>query len=159
LLGRRKYLEAIKVFEINTLNYPNSANVYDSLGEAYLKEGNTEIAAKNYQKAIELNPKNTNAAGILKRLQSQVEVDSNLLDLYAGDYQAPFGVLSFVKDKKRLVGLVSGEPDTIFLPRANTQFVDPIRGTQVTFVKNEKGAVTHIVILLNGREIQAKRIE
>jgi CubicO group peptidase (beta-lactamase class C family) len=159
LLGRRKYMEAIKVFEINTLNFPKSANVYDSLGEAYLRAGNTELAAKNYQKAIELNPKNTNDVGILKRLQGQVKVDSNLLDSYVGDYQAPFGVLSFIKDKERLIGLVSGESDTIFLPHSNIQFVDPIRGIQVTFVKNEKGAVTHIVILLNGREIQARRIE
>lgn len=159
LLGRKRYTEAIKVLEINALNFPKSANVYDSLGEAYLKEGNTQLAAKNYQKAIELNPKNTNAAGILKRLQSQVKVDSNLLDSYGGDYQAPFGILSFVKDKERLIGRVSGQPDTIFLPHTNTQFFDPIRGTQVTFIKDKKGTITHIVILLNGQEIQAKRIK
>jgi len=159
LLGRKRYEEAIKIFEVNTVGFPKSANVYDSLGEAYLKAGNTELAIRNYQKAIELNPQNTNAADILKRLQNLTKVDPNILDSYTGDYQAPFGVLTVVKDKERLVGRVSGQPDTILLPQKNTQFVDPIRGTRLTFIKGEKGMITHIVILLNGQEIQAKRIK
>ncbi len=159
LLGRKKYAEAIKVFEVNTVNFPKSSNVYDSLGEAYLKAGNTELAIKNYRRVVELNPQNTNAAAILKRLQNQVKVDSNLLNSYVGNYQTPFGVLTIVKDGERLVGRVSGEPDTTFLPQTKTRFVEAIRGTQLTFINNEKGAVTHIVILLSGREIQAKRIE
>ncbi|HEX8287733.1 MAG TPA: serine hydrolase [Pyrinomonadaceae bacterium] len=159
LLGRKKYAEAIKVFETNVADFPKSPNVYDSLAEAYLKAGNTEAASKNYEKAVELNPQNTNAASILKRLQNQVKVESNILDSYAGKYEAPFGVLTVVRDKERLIGQVSGEPDTILLPQTKTQFVEAIRGTQLTFVKDEKGLVAHIVILLNGHEIQAKRIE
>ena len=159
LLGRKRYAEAIKVFEVNTISFPKSPNVYDSLGEAYLKAGDTELAVRNYQKVIELDPQNMNAVGMLKRLQNQVKVDSNLLDAYVGDYQAPFGILTIVKDKERLIGRVSGEPDTILLPHTQTQFVESIRGTQLTFIKGEKDVITHIVILLNGREIQAKRIE
>ena len=159
LLGRKKYEEAVKIFEANTVSFPKSANVYDSLGEAYLKAGNTELAIKNYQKVVELNPQNTNAVDILKRLQNQVKVDQNILDSYAGDYQAPFGILTIIKDKERLVGRVSGQPNTIFLPQEDTQFVDPIRGTQLTFIKGEKAIISHIVILLNGQEIKAKRIK
>lgn len=159
LLNRKKYAEAVKVFETNVTNFPKSPNVYDSLGEAYLKAGNTEPASKSYQKAVELNPQNTNAANILKRLQNQIKVETNILDSYAGNYEAPFGVLTVVRDKERLLGQVSGEPDTILLPHTKTQFVEAIRGTQLTFVKDEKGLVTHIVIVLNGREIQAKKIE
>lgn len=159
LLGRKRYGEAIKVFEVNAASFPKSPNVYDSLGEAYLKAGNTESASRNYRKVVELNPGNTNAAKILERLQNQIRVDPNLLDSYVGDYQTPFGVLSIIKDKERLVGQVSGEPDTIFLPHTKTQFVEAIRGTQLTFTIGEKGLVTGIVILLNGREIQANRIK
>ncbi|HYJ47759.1 MAG TPA: nuclear transport factor 2 family protein [Pyrinomonadaceae bacterium] len=68
LLGLKKSREAIEIFKLNAEAYPQSANVYDSLGEAYLTSGNRELAVRNYRKAIELNPQNTNAAEILKKL-------------------------------------------------------------------------------------------
>ena len=53
-----KKLEAIKVFKKNAENYPDSANVYDSLGDAYEKNGSTERARENYEKAYKLALKN-----------------------------------------------------------------------------------------------------
>ncbi|MBN1270673.1 MAG: tetratricopeptide repeat protein [Candidatus Aminicenantes bacterium] len=46
--------------------FPDSANLYDSLGEAYLIQGNKDMAIKNYKKSLELNPDNQNAAKMLK---------------------------------------------------------------------------------------------
>jgi Flp pilus assembly protein TadD len=51
---------AIATFKENVKRYPKSANVYDSLGEALENHGNTEEAALNYQKAVELGEKNSN---------------------------------------------------------------------------------------------------
>jgi tetratricopeptide (TPR) repeat protein len=48
---------AITTFKKNVARYPESANVYDSLGEAYENQGNTKLAAKNYEKAVELGEK------------------------------------------------------------------------------------------------------
>lgn len=50
---------AIKLFKLNTHLFPNEANVYDSLGEAY--EGNKEydLALQNYEKAIEVAKMNS----------------------------------------------------------------------------------------------------
>lgn len=45
---------AIKVFTENVKRYPKSANVYDSLGEAFENDEQYEKALKNYQKAFEL---------------------------------------------------------------------------------------------------------
>jgi uncharacterized protein len=45
--------EAISVFVRNIENYPNSPNVYDSMGDAYVAAGQYEKAKKNYGKAIE----------------------------------------------------------------------------------------------------------
>jgi tetratricopeptide (TPR) repeat protein len=53
--------DAIALFEWNVESYPASFNVYDSLGEAYLRAGNKELAIRNYRKSFELNPDNTNA--------------------------------------------------------------------------------------------------
>ncbi len=53
---------------LNVELYPNSANVYDSLGEAYMKDGNRDMAIQNYRKSLQLNPENSNALEMLKRL-------------------------------------------------------------------------------------------
>ena len=47
--------KAIDVFEVNTTMFPNSWNVYDSLGEALAKSGSNTEAILNYSKAMELN--------------------------------------------------------------------------------------------------------
>jgi hypothetical protein len=48
---------AIEVFRANATTYPNSANVHDSLGEAYERAGNREKARKSYARAAELGKK------------------------------------------------------------------------------------------------------
>ncbi|MCI0472999.1 MAG: tetratricopeptide repeat protein [Ignavibacteria bacterium] len=45
-----------------------SSNVYDSLGEAFLKSGDKENARINFKKSLELDPKNKNAEEVLKTL-------------------------------------------------------------------------------------------
>jgi tetratricopeptide (TPR) repeat protein len=63
--------EAVAIFQWNVEAYSNSFNVYDSLGEAFLQLGDKESGGKNYKKSLELNPNNTNAAEVLKRLERQ----------------------------------------------------------------------------------------
>jgi ketosteroid isomerase-like protein len=71
LLSMKKVREAIEILKLNVEAYPQSANVYDSLGEAYMTNGDKELAIRNYQRAVELNPQNTNAIEMLKKLRSQ----------------------------------------------------------------------------------------
>jgi pimeloyl-ACP methyl ester carboxylesterase len=68
-LQSKKIEEAIALFELNVLAFPDSANVYDSLGEAYLRNGQKNLAITNYKKSLELNPNNTNARKVLKELK------------------------------------------------------------------------------------------
>jgi predicted alpha/beta superfamily hydrolase len=58
LLGSGKGDEAIAAFKTNVERYPNSANVYDSLAEAYEKTGKLELAGQNYGRAVQLGEKN-----------------------------------------------------------------------------------------------------
>ena len=53
-LQNKDYPRAIAVFRLNTQLYPNSANTYDSLGEALEKSGDTAGAIAAYKKAIEI---------------------------------------------------------------------------------------------------------
>ena len=71
LLSMKKVREAIEIFKLNVEAYPQSANVYDSLGQAYMTNGDKEPAIRNYQRAVELNPQNTTAIEQLKKLRAQ----------------------------------------------------------------------------------------
>jgi predicted alpha/beta superfamily hydrolase len=62
---------ALKIFKMNVQLYPGSANAYDSLGEAYLKSGDTVNAKQNYRRSLELNPQNNNARETFKKVQNQ----------------------------------------------------------------------------------------
>jgi tetratricopeptide (TPR) repeat protein len=68
LLNDKKNAEAIEILKLNVEEFPASANVYDSLGEAYMAAGFKEQAIANYKKSLELDPKNTNAEEMLKKL-------------------------------------------------------------------------------------------
>ena len=70
-LRSKKVKEAIEIFKLNVEDFPASWNVYDSLGEAYMVRGDKDLAVKNYQRSIELNPKNDNGIKMLQKLQGQ----------------------------------------------------------------------------------------
>lgn len=70
-LQNSKIKDAIEAFKLNVIAYPESWNVYDSLGEAYLKDGQRDLAIKNYEKSLELNPNNQNAKNLLKQIQNK----------------------------------------------------------------------------------------
>jgi tetratricopeptide (TPR) repeat protein len=59
----------VEIFRLNVEQFPMDANVYDSLGEAYLKQGDKALAIENYKKSLDLNPQNENARDVLKRLE------------------------------------------------------------------------------------------
>ena len=73
LLWRDMKEEAIQVHKLNTREYPESANPYDSLGEAYEANGDTKAAIESYQKALENDPHFVSSAEALKRLKSSRE--------------------------------------------------------------------------------------
>lgn len=68
LMGKKKVEDAILVFRKNVELHPASWNTYDSLGEAYMNHGDKDLAVKNYEKSVELNPKNANGEAALKKL-------------------------------------------------------------------------------------------
>jgi len=70
LLQAKKFNDAIQIFQLNIEAYPQSANTYDSLGEAYMDATNKPLAIANYQKALQLNPKSANAIKMLQKLNA-----------------------------------------------------------------------------------------
>lgn len=58
-LERKDYEKAINTFNTNIVHFPNSFHGYHSLAETYLEKGERELAILNFEKAIELNPRET----------------------------------------------------------------------------------------------------
>lgn len=76
-LNKKEFDKAIKIFKENVVRFPKSANVYDSLGEAYENNNQFVEAEKNYQKAVELaKPTGHPNLGVyednLKRMQEKL---------------------------------------------------------------------------------------
>ena len=72
LLNSKQIESAIFVFELNTKLFPKSANVWDSLAEAYWKANKTDKAIEYYNKAIELDPNGAtgeNARNMLNQIK------------------------------------------------------------------------------------------
>ncbi len=59
----------IRIFLFATTIYPNSANLFDSLAEAYLFMGNKQKAIESFEKSLSLNAENQNAISRLKELK------------------------------------------------------------------------------------------
>ena len=70
-LGAGKSEVAREVLALNTRLFPESANTWDSLGEAYMTLGNGEEAIRNYEKSLELNAGNSNATAMIARIREE----------------------------------------------------------------------------------------
>lgn len=71
LMAAQRIEQAIELFKLNTELYPDSANVFDSLGEALANAGKREEAIKAYERALLLSPNYPSAVEALQRLKGQ----------------------------------------------------------------------------------------
>lgn len=71
LLEKNRVKDSLAVLKLAVEEFPNSANTFDSYGEALMKDGQKAEAIKNYKRSLELNPNNKNAVEQLKVLESE----------------------------------------------------------------------------------------
>ncbi len=70
LLWQGKINASIELFKLNVINYPLSANVYDSLGEAYLANKQHNLSIENYKKVLQIDKNHEGAKAQLKKLHA-----------------------------------------------------------------------------------------
>lgn len=78
LLNQGKLSEAVMVFEANTKKHPEDPNVWDSLGEGYLNNGQKEKAIEAFKKSLSMNPLpnvRANSTKLLKQLGVEYDGD------------------------------------------------------------------------------------
>lgn len=69
LLSHERFAAAIAVFELALGRYPTSANLHDSLGEAYMLAGDVASAIESYRRSVELDPKNDHGVRMIEKLE------------------------------------------------------------------------------------------
>lgn len=70
-LRENKVDKAIALFQLNLELFPDSWNVYDSLGEALLRAGDAARAAAMYERSLALNPDSSSGKEALARIGAQ----------------------------------------------------------------------------------------
>ncbi len=72
---------AIEILKLNADAYPDSANVYDSVSDAYLADGQKELAIQNARKALELLPNDRTIADEQRRAGIKQSAEQKLKQL------------------------------------------------------------------------------
>ncbi len=70
-MSKKDINNAIALFRLNVKEFPHSSNAYDSLAEGYYTDGQLELSKINYLKSLELNPSNSNATLMLKKIEKE----------------------------------------------------------------------------------------
>ena len=95
----------------------------------------------------------------IPREHISVKVDPKIFDAYVGQYQlTPALVLTIAREGDLLMGQATGQPKLELRPESETKFFIPEVDAQVTFIKDNRGQITGL-ILNQGREMTANKIK
>ncbi len=164
LLNTGQTKEAIKIFKLNIDKY-NSANSYDSYAEALMKDGQTEAAIENYKKSLEMNPGNSNAVEMLKQMgvdyeSKKTNVDPEIYKILTGEYQlAPNFTITITTEDNRIYEQATGQQKLEIFPNSEYEYHLKVVNAQISFVKDDTGKITELILHQNGRDIPGKKIK
>ena len=156
---------AIAIFKLNVEVFPEASNPYDSLGEAYMEQGDTEQAIANYKKSLDLNPGNANAVQMLARMgetwtPDEVTVDPATLETYVGDYQlTPSFIITVTLEEGHLMAQATGQQKFEIFPKSETAFYYKVVDAQITFNRNDAGAVESLTLHQGGQNVPGRKIK
>lgn len=70
LMDHGRLNDGIKVLELNVRENPKSGNAFDSLADGFFRNNQFEISKENYKKSLELQPDNSNAKEMIKKIET-----------------------------------------------------------------------------------------
>jgi len=118
----------------------NSANDIDDIGR--------HILESQYPLAKIETPKE----------RKEIKLDPKVFDAYVGEYQlAPGFVFTISREGERYFSAVSGQGRFEIFAETETVFFLKVADAQITFAKDDKGQVTHLVLHQNGVDQRAKK--
>jgi CubicO group peptidase (beta-lactamase class C family) len=95
----------------------------------------------------------------IPRERVAIKIDPKILDAYVGQYELnPNFIITVTREGDSLMTQATGQPKFELFPESETKFFLKVVDAQVTFVKDDKGAVTRL-ILHQGGDQTAKKIK
>jgi len=95
----------------------------------------------------------------IPRERVAVKIDPKIIDAYVGQYELnPNFIITMTREGDNLMTQATGQPKFELYPESETKFFLKVVDAQFTFVKDDKGAVTHL-ILSQGGDQRAKKIK
>lgn len=89
-----------------------------------------------------------------------IRIDPKIFDAYAGEYELVPGVgITLSREGDRFWAQATDQPRAELFAESETAFFTGISNTELTFVKDASGAVTHLIVSQNGRDTQLKKIK
>jgi D-alanyl-D-alanine carboxypeptidase len=99
-------------------------------------------------------------AGELLAGQTEASVDPAVYDQLAGQYElAPGFVLTVRRDGNRIVTQATGQQEVEIYPKSEMEYFLKVVDAQISFVKDQAGAVSSLVLHQGGRDMPAKKIK
>lgn len=96
---------------------------------------------------------------LAQKERKAVKLDAATYDAYVGRYElTPEFVITVTREPNGLSVQATDQPKFDISAESETKFYLTAVDAQITFVKNEKGEVTHLILHQNGTEQTAKRL-
>jgi len=155
---------ALAIFEINVKEFPESFNVYDSYGEALMKNGQKEEAIVNYKKSLELKPGNINAVEMLAQMgekvkMTEIEVAESILQSYVGIYELVPGFnLEISRNTQQLFCQATGQSKFELFAASETDFYLKVLDAQIVFSTSADGIIS-LTLFQSGQAMPGRRIK
>jgi len=100
------------------------------------------------------------AETLAREFPKTVDVDPKVLDGYVGDYQlAPNFILSVTRDGTHMMTQATGQERIEIFPESQTKFFTKVMEASITFVADDQGRATSIILHQNGAYHEAKRVK
>ncbi|HZS07028.1 MAG TPA: CocE/NonD family hydrolase [Blastocatellia bacterium] len=94
-----------------------------------------------------------------KPTRQEIKLDPKVFDAYAGQYElTPELIITISREGDKFFAEATGQQKVEIFAESETKFFLKIVDAQLTFVKDDKGKVTHLVLHQGGREQSARRI-
>jgi hypothetical protein len=94
------------------------------------------------------------------RAREAVEVAPEVLDSYVGRYRlSPELVLEIIREGNRLFGIATGQDRAELVPSSETEFLVESARAEISFLRDDEGKATGLMLNQGGREMEADRID
>jgi uncharacterized protein len=152
--------KAQSFFQLNIDNYPQSFNVFDSMGDLFKAKGDKKKAIEFYTKALAIKDFPDTRKKIESLSRKAIQLDAVTLQKYAGEYElAPGFILTISVRNNEVFAQGTGQGETPIYAEKEDHFFLEVVPAQIEFVKNSNGKVEQLILHQNGKDTLAKRVK